>query len=73
VPALSKREASRIGMQMNSSTRPSARRVGHKGDYATIGDIATFAHVRDDSQQLIGWRTLPATHTGAFRRRTSYH
>jgi hypothetical protein len=67
VPALSKREASRIGMQMNSPTRPSARQVGHKGENTTL------THFRDDSQQLLGWRTYPATHTGALRRRTSYH
>jgi hypothetical protein len=66
-PTRRKREASRIGMQMDSPTRPSARRVGHKGENLT------FALFRDDSQQLTGWRTLPATHTSAYRPRTPYH
>jgi hypothetical protein len=66
-PARREREASRIAMEVDSPTRPSARRVGHKGENTT------FALFRDDSQQLLGWRTRPATHTCAYRPRTSYH
>ena len=31
------------------------------------------SHNRDDSQQLGGLGTLPATHAGAYRRRAAYH
>src|SRR5262249_54812629 len=30
-------------------------------------------HNRNDSQQLGGFGALPATHTGAYRRRAAYH
>jgi hypothetical protein len=65
--ALRKREAGRIGMHMCSPSRPDARRV-RLGD-----DQIVPSRNRDDSQQLGGLSTLPATHTGAYRRRAAYH
>jgi hypothetical protein len=42
--ALGKREASRIGMNVRSSTRPPMPRIGHQDDQVIL------AHIRDDSQ-----------------------
>ena len=54
-------------MQMRSPPQPDARRVRLDDDRLAI------SHDRDDSQQLGGFDTLPATHTGAHRRRAAYH
>jgi len=69
---LSQREACRVGMQMSSPTRLSACRVGHEAEPLRDGALNT-AIDRDNPQQLGGRRALPATHTGAYRRRTTYH
>jgi hypothetical protein len=61
--ALRERETSRIGMQMGSATRPDARRIGFDDEHAVFGLD------RNDSQQLGGRGTLPATDTGADRLR----
>jgi hypothetical protein len=70
--ALRKREASRIGVYVCTPPRPDARRVGLDGDQLETSLIGA-AYDRDDSQQLGGLGTLPATHTGAYRRRAAYH
>src|SRR6266536_5608038 len=52
---------------MRSPPGPGARRV-RLGD-----DLSVTPLDRDDSQQLGGFGALPATHTGAYRRRAAYH
>jgi hypothetical protein len=59
-------------MQMRSPPQPDARRVGLDDDQIT-DDLITTNHDRDDSQQLGGLGTFPATHTGAHRSRAAYH
>src|SRR3989440_3366294 len=54
-------------MQMRSPPQPDARRIGLDDDRIAI------AYDRDDSQQLGGLDTFPATHTGAHRSRATYH
>lgn len=61
-----KRETSRIWMQMCAPTRQPAVRIGSEAKTSLVTD-------RDDPQQLLDRRALPAAHTGAHRRRTSYH
>src|SRR6266545_4691751 len=52
---------------MRSPSRSDARRVG-------LGDDQLVTPLnRDDSQQLGGLGTLPATHASAYRRRAAYH
>ena len=63
---LRQRDASRIGMYMRSPTRQFASRIGDETEISSAPD-------RDHAQQLGGRCTSPATHTGAFRPRTSYH
>jgi len=60
------REAGRIGVQVRSPSRQPAGRIGSEARLPLVAD-------RDDPQQIFGWRTLPTTHAGAFRPRTSYH
>jgi hypothetical protein len=66
-PTLRQCEAGRVGMQMRSPPQPDARRIRLDDDRLAI------AHDRDDSQQLGGLSTFPATHTGAYRSRAAYH
>src|SRR3989440_13062908 len=54
-------------MQMRSPPQPCARRVRLDDDRLVL------VHDRDDSQQLGGLGTFPATHTGAHRSRATYH
>src|SRR5256885_12476649 len=65
--ALRKREAGRIGVHMCSPSRPDARRVG-LGDEHSVTPLN-----RDDSQQLGGLGSLPATHPGAYPGRAADH
>ncbi|GIF77635.1 hypothetical protein Asi02nite_71530 [Asanoa siamensis] len=51
-------------MQVCAPPRQSARRIGSKSVRISVAD-------RDEPQKLVGWRTLPATHAGALRPRTS--
>ncbi len=51
---------------MRSPARPSAGGVGYEPETGTVLD-------RHNTQQLGGWRAIPATHTGADRIRTTYH
>jgi hypothetical protein len=53
-------------MQMRSPTRQPTVRIGPESETALVTD-------RDEPQQLMDGRTLTATHTGAYRPRTSYH
>jgi hypothetical protein len=62
---LRQREASRIRMHMRSPTRQSTGLIWNEA-------VASLTDDRDDPQQLSGRRPLPATHTGAYRPRTSY-
>jgi hypothetical protein len=52
-------------MQVRSPTRQSTGRIGNE-------TVASLTGNRDDPQQIGGRRTLPATHAGAHRPRTSY-
>jgi hypothetical protein len=60
------REASRVEMHVHTSARQTTGRIGPEAVTSLTAD-------RDNPQQLSGRRALPATHTCAFRRRTSYH
>jgi len=60
------RQAGRIGMQVRSPSRQPTGRVRSETVTSLIDD-------RNHPQQLAGRRSPPATHTGAFRPRASYH
>ena len=66
-PALRKREASRIRMQVRSPTRPSACRIGNDTE------LVSAEVDRDEPQQLGGWHTFPTADARANRRRVTYH
>jgi hypothetical protein len=63
---LGEREASRVRMQMSAPARLSAKWIGNQPATGRLLD-------RDNTQQRGGWRTLPAAHTGADRKRATYH
>jgi hypothetical protein len=60
------REAGRIRVQVRPSTRQPAGRIGSEA-------VTSLVANRDDPQEFAGRRPFPATHTGAFRLRASYH
>ena len=70
--ALRKREAGWIGVYMCTPPQPDAHRVGLDEDQL-VTELINTTRDRDDSQQLGGLGTLPATHAGAYRRRAAYH
>jgi len=80
-PPLRQRETTRIEMKVRTATRSSTGQIGYDAEDRLAGSphlgllarrLGTVLD-RDDPQQLGGWCTSPATHTGAHRERATYH
>jgi len=74
-PPLRQHETTRIEMNVRTATRSSTGQVGYDAEdrlarFPRLGLLARRLGTvldRDDPQQLGGWCTSPATHTGAHR------
>ncbi|GAA3518777.1 hypothetical protein GCM10022220_69130 [Actinocatenispora rupis] len=64
--SLRERETCRVLVQVSTAARQSPCGIWNQPETGFIPD-------RHNTQQCGGWRTLPATHASANRRRATYH
>jgi hypothetical protein len=61
-------------MNVRTPARPATGWIGDCDEDRRADDSARrLDEARDDPQQLGGWCTAPASHTGAHRGRATYH